>query len=174
MAALAKVDEVELALSRCALGVHSQMYKGVKVPELEPQRKTLMHDAWHGKNLSARHQKAWRITVDLFRDAVGISPPSSMFAERIGGGGDGSLPIPRAGQNYQQDRIEYLMGYFLHKHQRVLLHRLLIEHFQSVKSGSLAELGKQMSGYADTAQSRAAGVTSMQRLLDSLAEFHGI
>jgi hypothetical protein len=166
-------SEIELALSRVALGVHAQMYKGVKVPTMEPQRKTIVHDVWHGKNLSERHQRAWQITVNLFKDAAGVSPRGVMFGERIGGDGDG-LPIPRVYNNYAQERLDYLKNYKLHRHEWLLLFRLISEHFQSVKSLSLQELGKQMSGYGDGAQARAAGVASIQRLFDSLAEFHGI
>jgi hypothetical protein len=165
-------NEIELALSRVALGVHAEMYKGAKLTEFEPQRKTVVHDAWHGKKLSARHQEAWYLTVQLFKDAAGVSPGNGGYGEKIGSGS--GVGIPRVHSNYAQRRLEMLRDNHLHSHEFRLLHRLMTETIQQVKVCSLQDLGRAMDGYEDSAQARAAGVTNLHRLFDSLAEFHGI
>jgi hypothetical protein len=165
--------EIQLAIGRVAMGVLTAPYTGVKNPQFEPQRRTTVHDAWHGKKLSERHQRAWRATVDMFIEAAGVSARGSSYGEATGGGGDGPA-LPTAYINSAQVRIERLRDYHLHSHEWRLLGALIMETFQNVKLHSLQQLGKQMSGYGDEAQARAAGVATLHRLFESLAEFHGI
>ncbi len=163
--------EIQLAISRVAMHLQSDIYAGAKNKLFEPQRNTIVHDAWHGKKLSERHQEAWYLTIKLFRDAAGISPGNGGYGDRPAGAGADA--VPSVYYNAAQQRLDRLKGR-LHNHEFRLLYALTMEHFQSVKIYSLAELGKRLSGYIDTAQGRASGVTTIQRLCDSLAEFHGI
>lgn len=164
--------EIQLALSRVAVGIQSKLYKGAKLPAFEPQRKTVVHDCWHGGKLSEKHQRVWHQTVGLFRDAVGVSPGNGGYGDNVGGG-DGAK-MPTVYYNLAQERVEYLREFHLHHHEWRLLYSLILEHFQNVKLFSLQELGLAMDGYKQEQQARAAGVASLHRLLDSLAEFHGI
>lgn len=166
--------EVQEAIARTAQGILTAPYAGVKVKEFEPQRRTLMHDAWHGNKLSYRHQEAWRRTVNLFRDAEGSSPRSSSYGEAIGGGESDGFRVPTAGENPAMERLRYLCETYLPNHESRLLRMLMLETFQAVKMYSLEQLGKHMSGYGDSAQARAAAIGRLHGMLDSLAEFHGI
>lgn len=165
--------EIQLAISRVAMGVLTEPYRGERNTLFEPQRRTVVHDAWHGERLSERHQVAWRMTVNLFLEAGGRSAKGSSYGEATGGTGDGQ-PLPTAYVNVAYQKLERLRDQHLHNHEWRLLHALMMETLQNVKLHSLEQMGKIMSGYGDKAQARASGVTSLQRLFDSLAEFHGI
>lgn len=164
--------EVQLAIGRVAMGILTTPYTGAKITAFEPQRKTTIHDAWHGKKLSARHQQAWAMTMALFKEAAGVSPGNGGYGDCVGGG-DGQ-PMPVVYSNSAQLRLERLRDQHLHHHEWRLLGTLTMENFNNVKLYSLQHLGQQMSGYRDEAQARAAGVATLHRLMDSLAEFHGI
>ena len=164
--------EIQLALSRVAVGIQSELYRGCKLAGYEPRRKTVVHDAWHGKKLSERHQKAWKETLMLFERAAGVSPRNGGYGERRGGGERPTKPVARS--NRAQASLELLYGQHLHHHEWRLLHSLVLEHFQGVKVFTLQQLGRLRDGYNDEAQARAAGITNLHRLFDSLAEFHGM
>lgn len=164
--------EIQLAIGRVAMGILTEPYRGAKLAEYEPRRKTAMHDAWHGGRLSERHQRAWRMTMNIFEDAAGISPRNGGYGEATGGGG-GEV-VPMVYNNRAQALLERLVNQHLHTHERRLLMTLVTENFQAVRLYRLEQLGNAMDGYADKAQARAAAIGGMHRLLESLCEFFSI
>lgn len=165
--------DVQLALTRVAIGIYSETYKGVKIESYEPPRGTVLHDLWHGRRLSHRHQEAWRLTVALFDEAAGVSPANTLSAvSGQPGASDGHLP--RVWSNAAQEKLDRINEFYLHFHEKRLL-RLLQHDLQNPgRIMHLDEIGMKISGYKDKAQARAAAAASIHRLLDSLAEFHGI
>lgn len=167
--------EVQQAIARTAAGILTAPYRGEKLPAMEPQRRTVMHDAWHGGRLSGRHQIAWQMVINLFRDAAGESPRSTgVYADAVPSGDTDGFRVPTARENWQLQQLNRLCNEHLHDHERRLLKILAQETFQNCKMHSLGQLGKLMDGYGDDAQSRAAGVSTIHRLLDSVCEFFQI
>lgn len=164
--------ETAVALRRVAQAI--SVYQGVKLETYRPaNKKTLVYDAWNSGNLSKRHQQAWTWTYDLFQGAAGTSPQNMFSAASGSRQGGGTAVTLRGGCNAAQTRLEWLRDHYLHHHEWKLLVLLMSDMIQAGRLVRLDELGAALSGYA-TAQGRSAGVSAIQRLLESLCEFHGI
>ncbi len=171
-----KSYETEIAISRAAVGILSEMYRGSKVPQLEPRRGTVVHDCYHAKKLSTRHQRTWDAVYRIFLNAAGSSVPNSGYGEARGGSGEGAMML-RGSTNAAQQTLDHLRQFHLHTHEWQLLSELVRDQWQVGAHGErllrLDWLGLSLSGYRDAAQARSAGVASIHRLLDSLAEYLG-
>jgi len=163
---------VDMRVSAVAVQIYRRMHVGERAPELEPVAGSV-HDAWRAARLSRRQLLAWRQLLGDLRAAAGHSRGlTARYAPRLDGSPGHRVLLRHA--NAAQERIENLMNFRLHEHERRLLSDMLQEALSGRRIVSLEQVGLALSGYRNAVQARSAGTACVQRVLDSVAEFYGL
>lgn len=141
----------------------------------EPPRGTVLHRLWRGRKLTRRQCQA----AEKFFEIVGFAVE--------GGGSGGLLPTyaPRVQSSRQEFYPTFFQNYYLRElqaiersvcvHEWLVLRGLVRDFYWHGRGGDLdlEYFGTLCSGYKDRRQAYAAGVSRIQCVLTSLAEYMG-
>lgn len=167
-----------------SLSHHLRMHRKCVDDTLEPVGGSILHHLWRKGQLSRHQLIAWQKWYSDMRRALGNTNKLSVqYREASDGGSPGGNDTaafhgPLTYWNAQAAKVEEIWGK-LRGHERGLIEQLFRDALRndgckSLHAHDLKYLGGILSGYNDDRQRVAAGVSAIQRLLNSLAEIYRV
>jgi hypothetical protein len=170
-----QLKPVEKRIELVAAGIYQIAFKGQALEDFRPKHGTQVERIWKMMKLDERQQIAWQQFIDDVMLAHGKSGPvTSAYGEQTGRGDGSDFKVPTAYVNKHYQTLERLLDRFLSRRERALLAELVQDTLRGNGSMQIETVGLVMSGYADKASARAAGVAHCQSLLSRLADFYGV
>jgi hypothetical protein len=166
---------VEKRIELVAAGIYQIAFRGQALDNFQPKQGTQVHRIWKMTKLDERQQIAWQQFMDDVNLAHGKSGSvTSAYGEYADKGNGNEFKVPTAYVNKHYQNLEMLLDRFLSRRERALLAELTQDTLRGNSSMQIETVGLVMSGYADKASARAAGVAHCQALLSRLADFYGV
>jgi hypothetical protein len=170
-------SELKPIESRIEAVAHSFLqvaFKGEVHPDFEPKQGSQAHRVWRMGKMAIRHQIAWQNLMNDVKLSAGRSGSvCANYGEGVdrGDGSDFRVPKARTNPAYRRlERLRELMG----RRERQLLHAMVQDSLVSTSGLQLEVIGLVQSGYGDKVSARAAGVATIQSLLDRLADLYQV
>lgn len=176
-------SEKALQESYNSLDQHLRVHRPCQDEALAPNYGGMLYRMWQQKKLTKQQLDGWQSFWEDLMKAAGSS--NSVVASLEGGSTvdyatrelQKARPGPAAHWNLHAVRVTEAWN-SLRKHERGLLAQVIrdtlrTEGNKDIHAHSVDYLGGILSGYHDNRQKIAAGVSAIQRLLISIAEFYG-
>ena len=164
---LKQQERIELT----AFAIFQVVFRGEKERAFQPKPKTMVYSVWNSVKLSMRQQRAWAKFLDDIEKAEGHSGgTTASYGDLTDGGGGDNHRVPKARENAQLQRVNYICTRFLSKREYQLLRDLVLDHMQNRGQAKVEDIGLIRSGYQGKRDAYVAGAVNIQNLLDRIAD----